>query len=401
MNPGGQLLCSQTEAVFYIILLLYSEYNRYLMDIPSQEKEETLKNLLLESQLELSKSGISVVDRGEKIVYWNRRFLEIWDLDEKDVANKRQEKVIEKFLDKIENLKNFQEILTKASSHQDYQGTDLFKLKNGITIERKTIPLKKDGQYYCRIWYFTDVTEQLQREEEMVSYTNQLQRMVSNRTQELIEAEKLAASGSLASEIAHDLRSPLQSIRNAVYMMKKDFEKIDVGIEIIEKSVARSLEMLESLRTSTRQSQPKLRRTDLNNIIRESIEELPKPANITVQMELDDELEAWVDGSQIRRVFDNLLLNAIEAMPLGGVLTITKHKDDKKFIIQISDTGVGIPENVLPNLLERKFYTTKPYGLGLGLSYCKRTIESHGGNIMVDSVLGKGTVFTIELPRIT
>ena len=88
-------------------------------------------------------------------------------------------------------------------------------------------------------------------------------------------------------------------------------------------------------------------------------------------------------------------------MPNGGLITITKQRDDKKFIIQISDTGVGIPEEVLPNLFERKFYTTKPYGLGLGLSYCKRTIESHGGALMVDSVLGKGTVFTLELPRIS
>jgi two-component system sensor histidine kinase HydH len=162
----------------------------------------------------------------------------------------------------------------------------------------------------------------------------------------------------------------------------------------------RSLEMLEAMRSSTRQSEPKLRRTDLNKIIRESVEELPKPANINVQVELDPEMEAWIDGPQIRRVLDNLLLNAVEAMPDGGVITITKQRDNNKFIVQISDTGVGIPEEVLPNLFERKFYTTKPHGLGLGLSYCKRTIESHGGSIMVDSVLGKGTVFTLELPRI-
>ena len=182
--------------------------------------------------------------------------------------------------------------------------------------------------------------------------------------------------------------------------MKKDQEKFDVGLEIIEKSIVRSLEMLETLRSNTRKAEPKLRRTDLNSIIRESVEELPKPANITVQMELDTDLEAWIDGFQIRRVLDNLLLNAVEAMPDGGTITITKHRVDSKFIIQISDTGIGIPEEVLPNLFERKFYTTKPHGLGLGLSYCKRTIESQGGSIMVDSILNKGTVFTIELPRI-
>ena len=156
-----------------------------------------------------------------------------------------------------------------------------------------------------------------------------------------------------------------------------------MGLEIIEKSVIRSLEMLEAMRSNTRKAEPKLRRTDLNQIIRESVEELPKPANVNVLVELDNELEAWIDGPHIRRVFDNLLLNAVEAMPDGGRITITKQQEVNKFIIQIIDTGVGIPGEVL-----------------LGVSYCKRTIESHGGKIMVDSVLGKGSVFTIELPRI-
>ena len=343
------------------------------MDIPDKEHSEILRNLILESELELSKSGISVIDDEEKIVYWNKRFLEIWSLEEKDIAGKTRLSILEKVINKIENPEGFQETLAQAYSNRDYQGADTIELKNGKTIERKTLALEKDGKYYGRIWFFTDITEQKQKEEEMESYTSQLQRMVASRTQELIEAEKMAASGSLASEIAHDLRSPLQSIRNAAYMMKKDPEKFDVGLEIIEKSIVRSLEMLETLRDNMRKS---------------------------VTVELDPEQEAWIDGPQIRRVLDNLLLNAVEAMPDGGAITITKHKDDSKFIIQISDTGVGIHEEVLPNLFERKFYTTKPHGLGLGLSYCKRTIESQGGSIMVDSVHGKGTVFTIELPRI-
>jgi PAS domain S-box-containing protein len=369
------------------------------MDIPEPDNIETLRDLILESELELSKSGISVIDNLENIVFWNKRFLEIWVLKEKEIKGQPLKKIIKKLLNQLENPEILQEIVNQASNHE-YQDSAVIKFKDGKNIENKTKILSKDGKYYGRIWFFTDITEQKQREEEMESYTNQLQRMVASRTQELIEAEKMAASGTLASEIAHDLRSPMQSIRNAAYMMQKDPEKFEVGIEIIEKSILRSLDMLETLRNNTRKSMPKLRRTDLNLIINESVEELPKPSNITVQMELDAELEAWIDGPHIRRVFDNLLLNAVEAMPDGGQITITKHQTDNKIIIQISDSGVGIPEEVLPNLLERKFYTTKPHGLGLGLSYCKRTIESHGGSIMVDSVLGKGTVFTIELPKI-
>jgi PAS domain S-box-containing protein len=371
------------------------------MDIPDQDSSATLISLILKSELELIKSGISVVNEEEKIVYWNQRFLEIWGLTEDEVANQLRCNIVDKVLDKLKNREKFKEILSNAYSNIEYQGTDIIRFRDGKTIERKTITLQKNGKYYGRIWYFTDITEQMQREKEMETYTSELQRMVASRTQELIEAEKMAASGSLASEITHDLRSPLQSIRNAAYMMKNDPEKFEVGLEIIEKSVVRSLEMLETLRSNTRKAEPILRRTDLNTIIRESVEELPKPANVKVYVELDTELEAWIDGPKIRRVFDNLLLNAVEALPEGGTIAITKHRDENKFIIQISDTGVGIPEEVLPNLFERKFYTTKPHGLGLGLSFCKRTIKSHGGSIMVDSILGKGTVFTIELPRLS
>ena len=304
-------------------------------------------------------------------------------------------------LHRLENPQKYKEIVNHAHIEKTYEGKDTLGFKNGKQFERKTLPiLDENGNYFGRIWYFTDITEQKIREKELESYTNKLQRMVSDRTQELIEAEKMAASGSLASEIAHDLRSPLQSIRNAVYMISKDPGKFEVGLEIIEKSVARSLEMLEAMRSNTRKAEPKLRRTDLNQIILESIEELPKPENVNVHVELDNEIEAWIDGPHIRRVLDNLLLNAVEAIPDGGTITVTKQQKDNKFIIQISDTGVGIPREVLPNLFERKFYTTKPHGLGLGLSYCKRTIESHGGKIMVDSILGKSTVFTIELPHI-
>jgi PAS domain S-box-containing protein len=370
------------------------------MDILERDASYIFVKLILESQLEASESGISVYDKNEKIIYWNKKFLDIWELDENELE-KKSSKIEKKVLDKLENPEKFKEIVNYTNIEKTYEGSDTIKFKNGKLVERRTLSvLDKDENYYGRIWYFKDITEQKIREKEIETYTNKLQRMVSDRTQELIEAEKMAASGSLASEIAHDLRSPLQSIRNAAYMMSKDPGKFEVGLEIIEKSVARSLEMLETMRSNTRKAEPRLRRTDLNKIIHESIEELPKPVNVSVHVELDKEQEAWIDGPHIRRVFDNLLLNAVEAMPDSGTIAVTKQRKDNKFIIQISDTGVGIPGEVLPNLLERKFYTTKPHGLGLGLSYCKRTIESHGGRIMVDSVFGKGTVFTIELPRI-
>ena len=137
------------------------------MDIPDQDSEEILRDLILESELEITKSGISVTDAEEKIVYWNKRFLKIWELTEKDVANKPRTSLAEQVINRIENSEKFMEILNSAYSNRKYQGTDFVRFKSGVTIERKTIALQKDGKYYGRIWYFNDLTKQMQREKEM------------------------------------------------------------------------------------------------------------------------------------------------------------------------------------------------------------------------------------------
>ncbi len=370
--------------------------------MPEEATPDTLKELILEAQLGLSPSGIAVVDDLDQVVFWNKRFLEMWRLTDEDLKDPDLNVVIEKINNRVKNTEEYRKTLADAFFDQAHQGTDIVKFHDGTHIERKTVSLlDKEGRYHGRVWYFTDITQQKNREQGYENYASQLQRIVASRTQELIEAERMAASGTLASEIAHDLRSPLQSIRNAAYMIKRNPKRIEVGLEIIEKSVLRSLDMLEEMRSSTRKAEPHLARTNLNQLIRDALDELPRPDHIIIQLEMDSVEDAWIDGSQIRRVLDNVLLNAVEAMPDGGVISVAKHSIDGKFIIQVSDTGIGISEEVLPNLFERKFYTTKPHGLGLGLSYCKRTLESHGGSIMVDSVLGKGAIFTIEIPLIS
>jgi PAS domain S-box-containing protein len=277
--------------------------------LPEEETPDTLRKLILEAQLELSPSGITVVDINERIVFWNKRFLDIWGLTDEDLSDPNWNVVIEKVIIRIKNAEEFQKILANAYSDQEYQVTDMVKFYDGTHIEWKTVSLRdKEGRYHGRIWYFTDISQHKNREQGYENYASQLQRIVASRTQELIEAERLAASGALASEIAHDLRSPLQSIRNAAYMIKRDPKRIEVGLEIIEKSVLRSLDMLEEMRSSTRKTEPHLARTNLNQLIRDALDELPRPDHITVQLEMDTVENAWIDSSQIRRVLDNVLL---------------------------------------------------------------------------------------------
>ena len=104
-----------------------------------------------------------------------------------------------------------------------------------------------------------------------------------------------------------------------------------------------------------------------------------------------------VDPPSLKRVLSNLILNAIQAMPDGGSLTVAVSSTDEHVIITVKDTGVGIPKESIPKIFEA-FFTTKAQGQGLGLSICKKFVEANGGSIEVESEEGKGTIFTVKLP---
>ena len=157
--------------------------------------------------------------------------------------------------------------------------------------------------------------------------------------------------------------------------------------------------MLEELRFSTRTEAPQIIFTDLMRLISRALEDVQVPPTITVETKVDEGLgRVILDPTQIRRVLDNLIRNAVEAMPQGGELGITAGLRDDDLVMVIGDTGAGIPADLIPDLF-RAFTTTKPKGSGLGLTYCKRALEAHGGSISVESEEGRSTRFTISIPQ--
>ncbi len=143
----------------------------------------------------------------------------------------------------------------------------------------------------------------------------------------------------------------------------------------------------------------RLEATDLGGLIRRALEGLYPPPSISISLKLGEGLNpVTLDPMRFRRVLDNLLRNSIEAMPNGGSLTISAESIGEEAVIRISDTGEGIPEEASKSLFN-PFSTTKPGGLGLGLAYCKRAVEPHGGRIEVESKVGEGTTFTITIPK--
>jgi len=225
----------------------------------------------------------------------------------------------------------------------------------------------------------------------------ELERLVAEKTRELLESERMGTVGRVASMVGHDLRGPLQTIKNSLYMMRKNSEGGDL-VETMDAAVDYAAEILEDLRFSTLEVTPMKHPTDLAELLERALAESSIPDKIDVKTKINEGLErVSLDPTQIRRVLDNLIRNAVEAIPKGGGLEITARGEGENVLVEISDTGVGIPEDEMENLF-KPLYTTKPGGMGMGLAYCKRAVEAHGGEISVESTEGEGSKFTVRLP---
>jgi len=206
-----------------------------------------------------------------------------------------------------------------------------------------------------------------------------LERLVKERTEELLDVEWMMAAGRVAATMAHDLRSPLQTIKNTLFLLKKSPQNASSLLERLDRAVDRTNGLLEEFRSKTRQEPLRTVITDLAALIRTTTGEAVIPEHIEVRLQLGAGLEAvTMDPTRVHRVLDNLITNAVEAMHESGNLTVTAEKENNRTVIKVSDTGVGIPDEAMANLF-KPFQTTKKGGLGLGLAYCKRAVEDHGG----------------------
>ena len=247
-------------------------------------------------------------------------------------------------------------------------------------------------------------------EENMKEYSERLEEVVEERTRELREAqeqlvrrERLAVLGQLAGGIGHELRNPLGAIKNAAYFLNMVLEDpepdVKESLEILEKEVATSEMIIGSLLDFARPKPPMRRKVDINEVVREALSRITAPEIVEVTSQLDRTLSVILaDPVQLGQVFRNLILNAIQAMPEGGQLTVKSKLAGPEWVaVSFADTGVGIPEKNMGKLFEPLF-TTKAKGIGLGLAVSKAFVEAHGGSIEVQSEAGKGSTLSVKLP---
>ena len=214
--------------------------------------------------------------------------------------------------------------------------------------------------------------------------------------------EKFAVMGELSSRIIHDLKNPLTVIKTSNELLKihksDSDEKTTRLLDYQDRALSQMEHQIGEILNFVKSGQTKTKRINIANSMNYLINSLPIPEEITVKSDLED-VEIDCNPEQIETVFANLIQNAVQAMNSKGKLTVNINSEDKLAQIQISDTGVGIPEDKL-NEIFAPLYTTKQKGTGLGLASCKSIVESHGGKIFAKNNPDYGVTITVELPLV-
>jgi signal transduction histidine kinase len=244
--------------------------------------------------------------------------------------------------------------------------------------------------------------------ESLVTSLNTMFKELNKRNKELVQAQKLASLGRLTSGVAHELNNPLNNISTSVQILIEELEDDDLEYkkELLmgaEKEVERSKEIVRSLLEFARERSHTLKQAYFKDMVDNAIKRVKSqvPENITLTVDVPDDIQGNFSVLGIERVLINLIVNAVQAMKNGGEVTVKacKQESNSGFCFQVIDTGEGIPTDIISKIFD-PFFTTKEVGkgTGLGLSIIYGIIEQHGGKIKVSSEVGKGTTFICFLP---
>jgi len=223
---------------------------------------------------------------------------------------------------------------------------------------------------------------------------------------ELIKANKLSALGEMASSIAHEIKNPLIAIQGFAKRIEKttDPVKIEEHAKLIDNEAARLSAVLAKLLDFSRMNGPKTEPVNANDVVDDTIlfmeHHLTRFKQVSVALDKGEDLpDIEIDRIHIQQALVNIIMNAAQAMPDGGVITIRTASADGSVSISVSDQGTGIKAEDLEKIFEPFFSTkAKGEGTGLGLSLTRRLVEANNGRIEVKSSPGKGSTFTLFLP---
>jgi PAS domain S-box-containing protein len=325
--------------------------------------------------LENSPDIIMNLDKRGEIRYINR-----------EIRGVNGEKVVESTVFEYVN-KDYQESFREALQRGfDFGESDQFECVfiDHTWWEARLIPIQRDESVVSAMLICTDITEWKRLQEQ------------------LLRSERLAAIGQLSSSVAHEIRNPLGVIKNSCYYLRTKLKdsvdrKVVKHLNIIDSEVNSANLIVSDLLDFAKKKPPVLKEVNIHELALSSLAKTAIPNNIQVVTGFDETPQMLLDREQIRRVLLNIIQNAVQAMPEGGRITLRIRVEEGEVMVSVEDTGVGIPEENLSRIFTPLF-STKAKGVGLGLTISKQIVEAHGGEIILESEVGKGSTFTIRLP---
>ncbi len=366
------------------------------------QKELVFQNTLLKTEQETSLDAILVVDAEGKVLSYNRRFLDLWEIPAEVMDTKSDERALQSVLDKIVEPERFLEKVKDLYRNKDQTSKDIITLRDGRILDRYSSPVVgEDGRYYGRVWYFRDISEQQKLEEQ------------------LRQAQKMEAIGLLAGGVAHDFNNILTAIIGYGSILQKKIPQNDPlrdSVDQILESGNRAAQLTSSLLAFSRKQVMFMKPAHLNDIVAGQEKFLRRIIGEDIDMKtiLHRDAVIMADRSQIQLILMNLATNARDAMPKGGSLAIetdttdmpgsftSAHGDGKPgtyALITVTDTGIGMDTDTQQKIFD-PFFTTKEVGrgTGLGMAIIYGIVKQHRGYINVYSEPGRGTTFRIYLP---
>ena len=344
---------------------------------------QTLKDFN-ENIIESINAGVVASNLEQRVDAWNSAMEKLYSRSRSEVVGKRLEAIFPPEL--------MAELPQASGPHSPFS---LYKFRletaagRQLTVNISAAPLLgKDGQVLGRLLIFNDLTERVSLEDQ------------------LAQAEKLSSIGLLAAGVAHEVNTPLAVISSQAQMLMKQApldESHQPVLEKIIKASFRASEIVNSLLKFSRVSGSEQAEMDLNRVIRETlalVEPMLRASSISLNLQLTPSLPAvYGNYGKLQQVFMNLIINARDAMPRGGELTLATDCEDSTIRVEVTDNGVGISPEHLTKIFD-PFFTTKSTsrGTGLGLAVTYGLIRDHSAKIRVESALGRGTTFRLEFP---
>jgi PAS domain S-box-containing protein len=328
--------------------------------------------------------GILAADLEDRVESWNSQMERLLGIERHDALGRRLGDLLPgDLMERLEGLRG------ERGVHNIYKQLLRLEGREDLTVNVAIAPLvARDGDEIGRLIIFDDITDRAELEKR------------------LVQADKLSSIGLLAAGVAHEVNTPLAVISTYAQMLAKQVggdEQKSKLLDKIARQTFRASEIVNSLLNFSRVAPTEFVEVDLNRVVRETVtlvEHQLQKARVEVEYDLTEPLPA-LRGSpgKLQQVFLNLILNARDAMEGGGSLRLRTWMESGAVRVEVADTGIGIAAENLTRIFD-PFYTTKGVkkGTGLGLSVTYGIVQEHGGEIEVDSELGRGTRFRIEFP---